>query len=198
MAGARSRNSVLTGSTKLSDVDLNTPLGGSQGLSVNDISRIRVHYLLSQHTAIVQQIQFADAKAAALVTLIGLIALRGPIDMPGPAMNPISIVFSILCAVCIILCMLTVFPRYPGKSGSSELAEMENWSWPSHSSGKSGAKDYSLFMQTSEVSQLVHSLSVSNLSVARVLRKKFRFLRMGFAIAALALIVLGLRLATVM
>lgn len=185
-------------SVRLSDVVLDQSLSGTQGLSANDLSRIRVQYLLQQHATISQQIQFADAKAAALITLIGIIALRGPIDMPGVAMSPVSIAYSLLCAGCVVLCMLAVFPRYPGKTGSSGLAEKENWSWPALSSGTLTPHDYSHFMQTSEASQLVHSLSVSNHSVAQVLRKKYHYLRMAFAAAALSLIVLGLRLSTVM
>ena len=59
---------------KISEVDLTLPLAGTEGFDINYIGRIRTQYLFAQHQALVAQTQFADAKAAALMTLVGLIA----------------------------------------------------------------------------------------------------------------------------
>ena len=52
-------------------------------------------------------------------------------------------------------------------------------------------------MQTSEVSQLVHSVSLSNSYVSRILLRKFLMLRIAFLFAFAVLLMTGLRLAAI-
>ena len=62
---------------KLDDLELNIALEGCEGLDVNYVSRIRAQYLFIQHQTMITQMQFADAKAAALIALVGVAAVRG-------------------------------------------------------------------------------------------------------------------------
>ena len=49
---------------KLDDISLDPNLAGSEGVDLNYISRIRVQYLFAQSQMLMNQMQFADAKAA--------------------------------------------------------------------------------------------------------------------------------------
>jgi len=181
---------------KIDEVALNHDLAGSEGLDANNISRVRIHYLVAQHQASIQQVQFADAKAAAVMTLIGLLALRGPIDLESPQNGLLSLVFGIMCAISVFCSIISIFPRYPSLKVSRKLSDFENWSWPSLSGISGDPEGYAEYMQTSEVSQLVHSISYSNVIVARVLRRKFLFLRLAFVFAGLSVILIFADLST--
>ncbi|MEM8749772.1 MAG: Pycsar system effector family protein [Pseudomonadota bacterium] len=178
----------------IEDVDLTLDLTGKEGLDLNYISRVRGQFLFQQHNAFMQQSQLADAKAAALMTLVGLIALRGPVDLADAGRTLVATTFGIASALTIVFCMIAVFPRFPRRSVCRELAAQERWSWPSLSSKTIEPVDYSDFMQTSEMSQLVHSTAMANVKVARVLRQKFLCLRIAFLSAVVLLIILGVRL----
>jgi hypothetical protein len=164
----------------LKDVALDKDLAGAEGLDANNISRVRIHYLVAQHHAALQQVQFADAKAAAVMTLIGLLALRGPIDLSVIDAGPFPVAFAVMCATAVFCCIIAVFPRYPNKRISTKISRSEHWSWPALSKMEESSDDYADYMQTSEVSELVHSISLSNVILARVLRQKFMFLRLAF------------------
>lgn len=182
---------------KISEVDLTLPLAGSEGLDINYIGRIRTQYLFAQHQALVTQTQFADAKAAALMTLVGLIALRGPFAIGEPPVSLFTGLYLALVAACILFSFLAVFPRYPAAKLRMAMAESDRWSWPALATGNFQPDDFSRFMQTSEVSQLVHSVSLSNGYVSRILLRKFLMLRIAFLFAFAVLIMTGLRLAAI-
>lgn len=182
---------------KISEVDLNLPLAGTEGLDINYIGRIRTQYLFAQHQALVTQTQFADAKAAALMTLVGLIALRGPFAVGEPPVGLFVGLYLALVALCILFSFLAVFPRYPAAKLRDGMSESDRWSWPALATDGFEPDDFSRFMQTSEVSQLVHSVSLSNSYVSRILLRKFFMLRIAFLFAFAVLIMTGLRLAAI-
>ncbi len=187
----------MTPLLKIDSVDLTKDLAGCEGLDPNYVTRVRAQFLFVQNSALIQQIQFADAKAAALMTLIGLLALRGPIELGNEPLSVLSMVFGACSGLTVLLCMTAVFPRYPALAKRRNLAQVERWSWLGLSSGELSHDAYSNFMQTSEVSQLIHSVAMSNISVARVLQRKFQFLRLAFITTTLTLIALFVRMATV-
>ncbi|MCB1450213.1 MAG: hypothetical protein KDJ67_08855 [Nitratireductor sp.] len=165
----------------LETVDLSQPLAGSEGVDPNHASRLRVQVLLDQHASLVQQTQFADTKAGGLVTLVGLLALKGPLPMAGMTMSdPISLAAGSFAGLCILFCMLTAFPRYPGRKVRAHLADVDRFSWPSLTSRKFSGEDYARYMHTAEVSQVVHSIALSNSAVSAILLRKFQMLRVGF------------------
>jgi hypothetical protein len=176
----------------IEDIDLTLPLAGTEGHDVNHVSRVRTQYLFAQHNALLTQIQFADAKAGALMTVMGLIVLRGPIAWNSDNVPPLlHHSFLFLSAVAVIFCFWTVFPRYPGKAARRKLAEDERWSWLALSAETMSPAEYGAFMQTSEVSQLVHSVARSNAAVAAILLRKYTALRIGFVAAFGVLLLLG-------
>ncbi|MFZ2101627.1 MAG: Pycsar system effector family protein [Oricola sp.] len=175
----------------LDEIDLSLPLSGSESLDVNHASRARIQFLTDQHQALLTQIQFADAKSVALMTLLGVIALRGPIEMHSSGEDPVlRYVFLFISAIAIFCCFWAVFPRYPGAKMRRAMFGYDRWSWPSLAADALDPADYARFMQTAEISQLVQSLAVSNAAVARILLRKYVALRVafGFSIAVLAIV----------
>ena len=47
----------------------------------SDELKPRLDFMIAQNHSVVAQTQFADAKAAGLMTLMGLLALRGPFKL---------------------------------------------------------------------------------------------------------------------
>lgn len=182
----------MPNSSSLEDIDLSLPLAGSEGHDVNYVSRIRTQYLFAQHQALLTQIQFADAKAGALMTLLGLIVLRGPIDWSSGAIPPLlRFSFLVLSAVSVFFCFWAVFPRYPGRKIRAMMAGRERWSWLALSAEELAPHDYGRFMQTAEVSELVHSVAHSNAAVSAILLRKYSALRIAFLASFGVLLILG-------
>ncbi|WP_193177279.1 Pycsar system effector family protein [Oricola nitratireducens] len=180
----------------LEEVDLSLALAGSEGHDINHASRARIQYLCNQHQALLTQIQFADAKAVALMTLLGLIALRGPIEMHSTGEDPVlRYVFLVLSATAVFCCFWAVFPRYPSARMRRDMIGFDRWSWPSLAADTLDPAAYAKFMQTAEISQLVQSLSVSNAAVARVLLRKYTALRVAFVFSIAVLAIVCVRLA---
>ncbi|MFZ1815766.1 MAG: hypothetical protein WBO55_08730 [Rhizobiaceae bacterium] len=184
----------MTASNPIELVDLSKPLAGSEGVDPNHASRIRVQMLLDQHASLVQQTQFADAKAGGLVTLVGLLALKGPLPMTDlMTQDMFTKASGLLAALCILFCMLTAFPRYPAKKHREHLSDLDRFSWPSLTSPEFDANTYATFMQTAEVSQVVHSIARSNSAVSKILLRKFQMLRIAFVLGCLVFVTVFIR-----
>jgi hypothetical protein len=165
----------------VNSIDLNLPLQGSEGLDKNYTSRIRSQYLFAQHQSLVTQSQFADAKAAAILAILGLLALRGPIEINiGSAVTDwVWYTYLGLMVLSVAFCLLAILPRYPNRKIRNEAARVDTWSWPSLSSERLNEMDYGLYMQTSEVSHLIYAVAHANRSIANILLTKFRMLRIA-------------------
>lgn len=173
----------------LEDLELDNSLAGSEGLDPNYVSRIRIQYLLTQHQTIITQMQFADAKAAALITVIGIVALRSPLFSSVEALMNIGwfgILIILTLSLSILFTLLSVFPRYPSRKLREDMVLSDRWSWPSLVNGGFSAAQYADFMRGAEVSQLVQSVALSNANVSAVLLNKYKMLRIGFALGTLA------------
>lgn len=165
-------------------VELAASLAGKEGVDANHTSRIRVQALLDQNQALGQQAQFADAKAAGLVTVVGILALNGPFAQNrADASDPLTLVTAGLAALCILFCMLSVFPRYPSRATRQTLSDIDRFSWPSLTAPGFDADAYARYMQTAEVSQIVYSIARSNSSISQILLRKFLMLRIAFSLA---------------
>lgn len=184
---------------QLHELDLSVDLHGCEGLDVNYVSRIRSQYLFTQHQTMITQMQFADAKAAALVALIGFITLRGPIKIDQIEMlGAFGYVFVLSAGLAVIFTLLSVFPRYPSKAKRNEMILSDRWSWPALASQKLKAEEFASYMRTAEVSQLLHSLSISNCFVADILLTKYRMLRIGFIFGLLTMLLVGIKIVGVL
>ena len=184
----------------LESLPLDLRIQGSEGLDPNHASRLRMQFLVSQQASLVTQTQFADAKAAALMTLLGLVALNGPVRIGPPGPQEIdAIAIFVLMFVAIGFAIWAIIPRFPGAGLSRRLRRRDRFSWPMLTADDYDALAHARFMRTAEASQLVMSIAQANAAMARVLRLKFVALRIAFVVASidLALIMLnvvGLRL----
>ena len=184
----------------IASLPVDLPIGGSEGLDVNHASRLRMQFLVSQQASLVAQTQFADAKAGALMALLGLVALNGPVKLDGgdpPSIDAVAIFVTMFVAIGFAVWAL--IPRFPSAGRAQALGRCDRFSWPTLASRSYDPLEHAVFMRTAEASQLVMSLAHSNATMARVLRRKFVSLRIAFLLASadLALILLhvvGLRL----
>lgn len=177
----------------IENVELGYGIEGTEGLDVNHVSRLRMQFLTTQHASMVSQIQFADAKAAALMTLMGLIALNGPVKIAEAQPHDYSAVaIFILMMTAIGLAISSIIPRYPDRELNRVISRKERFSWPALVAQGYSPLDHAEFMRKSDASQLIMSLAQTNANMARLLQSKFRTLRLAFILAALdlALIVL--------
>jgi Family of unknown function (DUF5706) len=180
-------------------VDLN--IGGREGLDVNHASRLRMQFLVSQQASLVAQTQFADAKAGALMALLGLVALNGPVKLGGAGSpQPDALAIFILMIGAIGFAVWAIIPRFPKAGTDASMKQHDRFSWPALASRHYDPMEHATFMRTAEASQLVMSIAHSNATMARVLRRKFVSLRIAFLLASadlllIMLYVVGLRLA---
>lgn len=180
--------------SKVDEVDLSAPLAGHEGVDPNHASRIRIQTLLDQHASLITQTQFADAKSGGLVTVVGLLALNGPIPMAGMmGQDVVATIAGVLAASCMLFCIFTIFPRYPRKNVREHLSETDRFSWPSLTAPNFDEQAYADFMHTAEVSQLVHSIACSNSAVSHILLRKFQMLRIAFLLGGLDIMVVFAR-----
>lgn len=169
-------------------IGLDTDIEGTEGLDVNHASRLRLHFLTAQHASLVTQIQFADAKAAALMTLMGLVALNGPVKVGETTPDDyFAIGIFVLMMSAIAMAITAIIPRYPDKDLNQKIKRVERFSWPSLVARGYAPLDHAKFMRQAEASQLIMSLAQTNSNMARVLQAKFRGLRIAFLVAALDL-----------
>ncbi len=179
--------------TNLDEGDQPEDISSLEGVDVNHTSRIRVQFLVSQHASLVTQTQFADAKAAALMTLMGLVALNGPVKIGAVGRNDIdAIIIFVLMMVAIGLAIWSIIPRYPDSEMREKIRRTDRFSWPSLVAHGHEPLEYARFMRTAQVSDLVMSLARTNVATAQVLFRKFKALRAAFLLAAFDLVLIVL------
>lgn len=174
-------------------INLDIPVEGVEGLDANHASRLRMQFLVSQHASLVTQTQFADAKAAALMTLMGLVALNGPVKIGsvGPQ-NLDAVMIFILMMVAIGFAIWAIIPRYPDAKLNKLIKRRDRFSWPALVAHGYEPLDHAEFMRAAEASQLIMSIAQTNGASAKVLSQKFRFLRIAFVMACIDLLLIVL------
>lgn len=183
----------------LQEIELGLPLAGSEGLDVNHASRARIQFLCDQHQALLTQTQFADAKAAALMTILALVVLSQPDQLRSIAAAPwLGYVFLAVGIASIACCFWVVFPRFPPAAERERMITRDRWSWPSLAAKSLDPAEHARFMRTAEISQMVQSLSLSNAAVSRLLLKKYTALRTAFALGLVVLLIAAGRAAAIM
>ncbi|MEM9378026.1 MAG: Pycsar system effector family protein [Pseudomonadota bacterium] len=180
-------------SKDLDDLDLELDIGSSEGLSVDQMTRSRLQFLLGQNAYIIGQMQFADAKAGTLLAIVGVLAII--VAERQTETNVWFFAAFILIAVCVVaICLMALLPRVPKKNHAIDLRKTDLFSWPALSSHGLEATDFAATMRTSNASLLVMSIATSNVSLARILRRKYGLLRSALVLALVNLVVLGLTL----
>ncbi|MEM7176391.1 MAG: hypothetical protein AAGD47_05410 [Pseudomonadota bacterium] len=184
----------MTAASDLDNLDISLSIDSSEGLDVNHASRARLQFLAAQSHALLAQTQFADAKAAALMAISGLLAIQGPAGTAHLSAGEPLLLLSFLCtAACLVGCFLTIVPRFPRPAIRRRIYLGDRFSWPGLVDTTHDEDAFPDFMRTAEASHLVLSLARSNQATARVLHRKFAILRITFWIgmAALAFIAIN-------
>lgn len=182
--------------SRIEDLALDRDISSHEGISIDHTARVRLAYLLGQNNAMVAQIQFADAKAGALLAIIGLLATRGP----GAAFDPATVtaatmVVTAMHAAALVCCVIVLFPRYAGRPLRAQLAMGERFSWPALTAEGMSGDTYADFMRGAQVSQLVISVARSNQAQAEILLRKFNWLRAAFGIGIVDFLFIAARAA---
>ena len=181
-------------------LDAEIGLDGTEGLDISQLGRIRMQFLATQHASLVSQTQFADAKAAALMTVMGLVALNGPVRISSVGSASIdAIAIFILIMATIGVAAWAIIPRYPDKMLNKLINKRDRFSWPALVANGYEPLDHASFVRSADASQLIMSIAQTNSAMAGVLRRKFVVLRLAFLMAAIDLtlivaFVLGARL----
>ena len=176
--------------TNLDKLSLDLDIGSSEGLSVDQLTRSRLQFLLGQHTSIMHQVQFADAKAGSLLAIAGVLTLivAGRDFLAHGIFVTSQLVLTMLV---VAICLYTLFPRIPKPAQIEKLRRVERFSWPVLSDAAFDEEAYTQFMRTSDASHLVVSVARSNAANARILRTKYLWLRRALALALIDLALLG-------
>lgn len=177
----------------LDELDLDLDIGSSEGLSVDQMTRSRLQFLLGQSTYIIRQIQFADAKAATLLAIVGVLAIIVA-DREAEIHIAFFAAYLLLTISVVAICLVALLPRVPSNAQAKEMRNTEFFSWPALSSDGFEPEQYAKLMRTSDASQLVISIARSNIAIARVLRLKYKLLRGALVLALIDLVALGLAL----
>lgn len=166
-------------------------IASSEGVSLDYIMRARLQFLAAQHTSQITQTQFADAKAATLMTLFGIVAARLAIGWPDlPEARMVASALLLMKGAVLICCLLVISPRIPRRGAGEALLRVDRFSWPALASDDVDGDSYAAFMRGSQSSDLISSMARSNVHTARILRWKFRMLRAAFAIAVIDAVVM--------
>ncbi|MEM0945235.1 MAG: hypothetical protein AAGI70_14965 [Pseudomonadota bacterium] len=167
------------------------PIRSAEGMDANHTGRARLQFLAAQATTLITQTQFADAKAAALMTLSGLLAFQGPAGFSAIALSApylmVSLGFNLICLGASIA---AIVPRFPPEQLANAIYRYDRFSWPGITS-EDAADGYAAFMRDSEISQLVVSMARANQGAAHVLKRKFAVLRLAFIFALLSVLMLA-------
>lgn len=184
----------MQANSSLETIDLTHPVASREGIPPEYLAREQILFLSAQDRSLVQQTQFADAKAAALMTLMGLLVLRNP---PAHSTTEIgaALEFVVLCAtgLCLGACLWAVIPRYPNPAIRRAIARQDVYSWPGLTSDQFERDDYVKFMRASEHAHLVTSMARSNSAMSRILLRKFQLIRFAFLCGMVALVLIMLR-----
>ncbi len=148
-----------------------------------DALRARIHFLTAQHQALIGQTQFADAKAAALMTLVGVVALRGPLPIERLGAHPVGVALGLLIATAIIACLWAIMPRYPRRAWMAAAGAKDAYAWTGLASPGWEAERYTAFARDGDFADLIASIAAANVASSKVLAKKFRATRLAAACA---------------
>ena len=98
----------------------------------------------------------------------------------------LQISLAALLFLTVMLCLLAVIPRYRARGRD----QADQFTWLALTDWRQDAA-YAEFAKTTDFSDLITSLAVSNVGGARVLRKKFRLIRFAFLSGTGAVLLAG-------
>lgn len=166
---------------------------GSEDIKPGDDIRARIHFLSTQNQAIVTQIQFADAKSAALMTVMSLVALRSPFSESASLTEPLDVASYAMLVLSILFSLWAVIPRYPNRRISAAILQGDKFTWVGLATDRYRPEQHDLFARDCDLLDMVGSMARGNVGGSRVLLRKFQALRLAFLAGIAAIMLMALR-----
>ena len=154
-----------------------------EGVSIDELAKLRMWHLQSQSNIIMRQTLMADAKAATVLALIGLVATRILLSGDLAAGGALTMLMFANKAAVLCLCLYVIMPRFPRDADWAKMRSHERFSWAALANPELQTYDFGEFAARSDASQMFRSIGRANHGMARVLLTKFKLLRTVFLLA---------------
>ncbi|MEM7189447.1 MAG: hypothetical protein AAF439_07535 [Pseudomonadota bacterium] len=158
-------------------------VGRHEGVSPDEVAKLRLWHLQAQSQNIMRQTILADTKAATLLALIGLVATRVALQVEPANFGALELLLFTNKAVVLCLCLHVIMPRFPRRADWSRITGFERYSWTGLANPMEPDCDYGAFASAAAPSQMFTSIARANQGAAKVLRFKFKWLRIAFLLA---------------
>lgn len=149
-------------------------------LSLGDSIRSRMQFLIAQNGTILNQTQFADAKAGALLTVLGLVAIKGSAPAIVIIQNPLELLSMVLVIISIGFSLATIMPRFRGFDPNATPAKDDRYTWLSIARNPYSGDQHGQYARRTDFGTMVDSIANSNVGAARILVRKYMMLRWAF------------------
>ena len=148
---------------------------------MGDLLRCRIQYLAAQNRSMNMQAQVADAKAATLLTVIGLLVVNGPFAAQyRDTGDAVAFAVLMLAGLCFGSCIYALVPRYPSPETRDRIAARDRFSWPGLASDRMDPENYAQFVRDSQATHLLLSMARSNGALSKIILRKYKAIRFGF------------------
>ena len=162
--------------------DRDKVINTEEDVSKGDAMRARMSFLTAQNSAVLNQTQFADAKAGALMTILGLVAIKGSAPVLVIIQDPLEMLAMAIIIASIGLCLATIMPRLVGFTDDAVPARGNRFTWlfltmPGYTDEAHGE-----WSRETSFADMLNSIATSNMGASRILAKKFQMLRHAFLV----------------
>lgn len=157
-------------------------IASTEGVSPDELAKLRMWHLQSQPSVIARQTLIADAKAATVLALIGLVTTQILLGGNLAAAGTLSFVMFANIAVVLCLCRYVIMPRYRREEDWAKMRSRERFSWAALANPALGDYDYGGFAARPDASQMFRSVGKANV---RGLLVEFKLLRTVLLLAIL-------------
>lgn len=163
-----------------------------EGVKMGDLLRCRIQYLAAQNRSLNMQAQVADAKAATLLTVIGLLMVNGPFAADyRDTGDVVALMILALSALCFGACIYALVPRYPDPATRDRIALRDRFSWPGLASDRLHPEVYAQFVRDSQATHLLLSMARSNGALSKIILQKYMSIRFAFFCGVVAFFTFG-------
>lgn len=179
-------NSITTLSTfspELSDMPPECRVQSREGVSADELAKIRLWHLQAQSANVMRQTIMADTKAATLLALIGLVATKLAVDLSASNVGMAEVLLFANKAAVLCLCLMVIMPRFPSNRDWEAMLNRERYSWAGLANPKLPDYDHGTFARDADASEMFTSIARANQGAAKVLVYKFKYLRAAFVLA---------------
>ncbi|MEM1162234.1 MAG: hypothetical protein AAGJ28_14960, partial [Pseudomonadota bacterium] len=137
-------------------------VGRHEGVSPDEVAKLRLWHLQAQSQNIMRQTVLADTKAATLLALIGLVATKVAIEVSAVSFGPLELALFANKATVLCLCLHVIMPRFPRRADWERIRQFEHYSWTGLANPTNPDDDYGAFAREAAPSQMFTSIARAN------------------------------------